>query len=93
MRVLHYEKGAAYYAHSLPFMIKMALFAAIGLLSIYPTLVFLGWRRAFARGEPPSIDPARHQRLRRIIHIEATLLVLMVLCASMIARGVGTLGG
>ncbi len=92
LRVFHFEKGAAYYGHSLPFMIKMALFAAIGILSIYPTTVFVGWRRALARGSAPVVDAARLARLRRVIHIEATLFVLMVLCASMMAHGVGVMG-
>ena len=41
LRVLYFEKGAAYYAHSIPFITKISLFAIVGLLSIYPTREFL----------------------------------------------------
>src|SRR5208283_3798872 len=44
LRVFYFEKGAEYYFHSAPFIAKMTLFVAVGLLSIYPTLVFLSWR-------------------------------------------------
>lgn len=44
VRVFYTEKGAAYYFHSASFIAKIALFATVGLLSIYPTRQFLSWR-------------------------------------------------
>jgi putative membrane protein len=41
LRVFFFEKGAAYYCHSIPFIVKLSLFATVGLLSIYPTRHFL----------------------------------------------------
>src|SRR4051794_29768592 len=46
LRVFYFEKGADYYFHSIPFIAKIAVFAAVGLLSIYPTLEFLSWRKS-----------------------------------------------
>lgn len=47
LRVFFFEKGAAYYFHSVPFIAKLSLFAIIGLLSIYPTRQFFpGARRS-----------------------------------------------
>ena len=46
LRVFFFEKGAAYYFHSVPFIAKLSLFAAVGLLSIYPTRKILSWRAA-----------------------------------------------
>jgi len=89
LRVFYFEKGAAYYFHDVPFLVKLALFAIVGLLSIYPTRQFLGWRRAQRRGEAVTPDPARIATIRRVLHVEATLLVLVVLCASLMAHGVG----
>ena len=40
LRVFYFEKGAAYYFHSAPFIAKLVLFVAVGLLSIYPTVTF-----------------------------------------------------
>ncbi len=51
-RVLYTEKGAAYYFHSIPFLVKISLFLIVGLLSIYPTLQYLSWRAArYGRAE------------------------------------------
>ena len=36
LRVFYFEKGAGYYFHSATFIAKLALFVAVGLLSIYP---------------------------------------------------------
>ena len=45
-RVLYFEKGAAYYFHNGAFLAKFAVFIVVALMSIYPTVVFLSWRRA-----------------------------------------------
>lgn len=89
VRVLFLEKGAAYYFHNGFFMAKMLLFALVGLLSIYPTREFLSWRKAIARGEAPAVDAVVMRRLRTVLHVEATLVVLLILCASLMAHGVG----
>jgi putative membrane protein len=44
-RVVWFGKGAAFYLHNPVFYIKLALFAAVGLMSIPPTLQFLRWLR------------------------------------------------
>src|SRR5262245_7693162 len=41
LRVFYFEKGAAFYFHNLAFVAKLALFAVVGLLSIYPTVRIL----------------------------------------------------
>ncbi|HEV8501815.1 MAG TPA: DUF2214 family protein [Casimicrobiaceae bacterium] len=92
-RVLWFAKGPAYYLHDIYFIAKMALFAAIGLLSIYPTLQFLRMRPVLRQGGTPALHPAHQRRVRLVIHVEATLVVLMILCASLMARGVGVIGG
>ena len=38
VRVFYTEKGSMYYFSSGPFLVKLTLFIAVGLLSIYPTL-------------------------------------------------------
>src|SRR5512134_3510161 len=45
LRVFYFEKGAAFYFGSASFIAKLVLFVVVALLSIYPTVKFLSWRR------------------------------------------------
>ena len=92
LRVFYFEKGAGYYFHSVPFIAKLSLFAVIGLLSIYPTLQFLSWRASLKRGAVPAVDPAKLRAIRTVIHWELAALVLLVLCAALMAHGIGYFG-
>lgn len=92
LRVFYFEKGAAYYFHSAPFIAKLALFALIGLLSIYPTVKFLSWRQAVKQGQAPSVDAGTLRAIRAVIHLELAGVVLLILCAALMARGIGYLG-
>jgi putative membrane protein len=92
LRVIYFEKGGAYYFHSIPFIAKISLFAIIGLLSIYPTRQFLSWRSALKQGVAPSIEPAKLRTIRSIIHWELAAVVILVLCAALMARGIGYVG-
>lgn len=92
LRVFFFEKGAAYYLHSTPFIAKLSLFAVIGLLSIYPTRRFLAWRPSLPQGAIPEVEPATMRTLRTLIHAELACVVVVVLCAALMARGVGYFG-
>lgn len=92
-RVVWFEKGATYYLHSAPFIAKMILFAAIGLLSIRPTMTFLSWREALAENLVPTLASDKQRALRSIVHIELALLAVLILCAALMAKGVGFFGG
>ena len=92
IRVYYTEKGSDYYLHSGTFIAKIALFVIIGLLSIYPTRTFIGWRRVLNANGVPTLDDAQRSSLRRVLHIELTLLMLLILCAALMARGIGFLG-
>lgn len=91
-RVFSFEKGSAYYFASGPFIAKIILFVLVGLLSIYPTMQFLGWRRTLATGSAPVLEPAVKRRLRMFVHLELTLLFAIMLFAALMARGIGTIG-
>ena len=82
-----YEKGTAYYAHHPLFMAKMATFLIIVALEIRPMLTFIRWRRQLATGEP--IDTSTTPVLNRISFWQSHLLVLMILFATAVARGIG----
>ena len=87
LRVVFFEKGASYYFHSHSFLTKFALFIIIGLLSIIPTMEFLSWRGAIAAGQVPVMDAKRRKRVTAIIHTELAAIVIILLCAAIMARG------
>jgi putative membrane protein len=84
LRVFYFEKGTAFYFHNAAFITKMALFVVVAFLSIYPTLKFLSWRK--------GIDPAAVPAIRRVLHLELVGIVLILLCAALMARGIGFYG-
>jgi len=92
LRVFYTEKGAAYYFHSVPFLLKLGSFIAVGLLSIYPTMQFLSWRKALREQQVPVIPEDKRRAIRLVLHIELTLLAVIILCAALMARGIGFAG-
>ena len=88
LRLLYGLKGWEFYASSHAFWTKMALFAALGLLSIIPTMRFIRWRKA---ADTPNftVPAAELSGVRRILHIEALLLFLIPVVAAAMARGMG----
>jgi putative membrane protein len=87
LRVFFFEKGAAYYWHSHAFLTKFSLFVIVGLLSIIPTREFLSWRGAIRAGQAPVMEAARRRRVTMVIHIELAAVVIILLCAAIMARG------
>ena len=65
------------------------MFAAIGLLSIYPTREFLSWRAALRQGRVPVVDPGKLRALGTVIHWELAGVALILLLAALMARGIG----
>lgn len=91
-RVFHFEKGAHYYFHSIPFIAKLSLFAIVGLLSIYPTVQFISWRAAVREGRAPAVADDKVRRIRTVIHLQLTAIAVLILCAALMAKGVGYFG-
>ena len=86
-RVVWFEKGATYYFHNHAFLTKLSVFVIVGLLSIIPTLEFLSWRKAINAGQVPNPGPDRMRRLRIIVHVELSLIVVILLNAAIMAKG------
>jgi putative membrane protein len=87
LRAFFFEKGASYYFHSHAFLTKFALFVIVGLLSIIPTMEFLSWRGAITAGQVPVMDAKRRKRVTAVIHTELAAIVIILLCAAIMARG------
>ena len=88
-RVFHFEKGPVYYFHNWAFIAKLSLFILAGIASIVPTREFLSWRKAVKAGELPVVEATRLRSIRMIIHLELAAIVLILLCAALMAKGVG----
>jgi putative membrane protein len=89
LRVFFFEKGSAFYLNNTMYWVKMGLFILIGLLSIYPTVRFLKWRTALNEDQAPQIAEAEFKQIRLLLHLELTGIVLILLVAPMMARGIG----
>ena len=81
------EKGVAYYLHHGAFHILVTLVVVIGLLSIYPTVIFLRWRGEIKADRAPAIPAEQFRRLRLILRIEIVLLLIAPLFAAWMAHG------
>jgi putative membrane protein len=90
LRVVYLEKGAAYYFHNVAFIAKISLFVVVALLSIYPTVTFLSWRPVMREGRLPAVDLGKVRRVRAILHWELIGALLVILCAALMARGIGS---
>jgi putative membrane protein len=91
LRVAYFEKGPAYYWHDAFFLLKFAAFLVAALISIYPTLTFFSWSEALKAGSAPEISADRTRRVRLCLMLELTAIVVILLCAALMARGFGYL--
>ena len=60
-------------------------------LSIYPTVTFLGWRTARRNRQVPAISAPTARWLTWVIRLELLLLLVIPLLAALMARGFGVL--
>ena len=88
-RVFHGAKGSDFYLHNPVFWAKLACFAAVGLVSIVPTVRVLRWKRAAARDAAFVAADAELASTRRWLAVELALFVPIPLLAAAMARGVG----
>jgi len=89
LRVFYFEKGAMYYFYTWTFLAKLGLFVVVGLISIIPTREFLRWGSAIKAGQVPTISADRIRSIRSIIHYEMVGVVLILLFAALMAKGIG----
>lgn len=81
-------KPAYTYTYNWIFWLKIALFTAVGILSIYPT-IFFAKNGKKSLPEKVIVVP---KLVRQMVIIEIILLVFIPLCASLMAKGVGYFG-
>lgn len=89
LRLFYGAKGAGFIVHNPWFHAKMTVFVLIALCSVPATMAFARWRKQ-ARTQPDFVPaPAEIRRTRRWVMIQAHVLILLPLCAVMMARGIG----
>jgi len=87
LRVFYFEKGPAYYFSSHAFMAKLSVFIVVGLLSAIPTIEFMSWRKALKAGQVPTPSERKITMIRKLLHGELIGVVIILLCAAVMARG------
>jgi len=92
LRVTYFEKGPAYYWHDVFFLIKFGAFLVAALISIYPTVTFLSWNRVLKTGVAPEVALRQTRYVRMCLMLELTAILIILLCAALMARGFGYLG-
>jgi len=88
-RVFFGLKGWQFYVASWAFWAKMIAFAAVGLLSIRPTMRIIAWRSAANNATGLYVVPdSEIAAVRRLVHWEAAVFLLIPAFAAMMARGI-----
>jgi putative membrane protein len=88
LRVSFGAKGWSYYSANSFFWAKLGVFVLIAVLSAWPTLKYIGWRKRFqTAGSAP--DDAAISSVRRVLWLETALFALLPAFAAAMARGYG----
>jgi putative membrane protein len=88
-RVVWGLKGWEFYVYNWVFWAKMACFAAVGLLSIMPTIRFIGWNRQAGADAGFRVPEAELAEVQGRLRAEALVFLLIPAFAAAMARGYG----
>ena len=81
-------KGTAWYWTNPLLHVKLTLFIVVGVISIFPTLTYVRWRKALrAHGTLPG--EAEISKTRKLVMVQAHLIAVIPLVAVFLARGFG----
>jgi putative membrane protein len=84
LRAVFGAKGWSYYATNPVFWTKIALFAAVGLMSAVPTVRLIRWRKQSALPDAGAVYDLRQWMLAQL-----AVLALIPMLAALMARGFG----
>jgi putative membrane protein len=88
-RVYFGLKDETYYFQLHSFWTKMGIFVLAGIVSIWPTIRILAWSRASKANASFVPPPGEVKAVRRLVLVQAFLIVLIVINAALMARGIG----
>jgi putative membrane protein len=89
LRLVYGAKGADFYLSHWPFYVKLGLFVAVGLISIYPTLAFIRWRRMQERDAKWQVPDNQRASVKRVILLMVHLAAMIPVFAVVMSRGLG----
>src|SRR5476651_979737 len=72
-------KGVEYYHGNPIFWTKMALFVAVGLISIVPTVAYIRWGKTLAADGPLELSTAEFGRIRSLLWLQVELFIFIPL--------------
>ena len=87
-RVIKFGQGTEFYTQNPIFWTKIVIFAAVGSLSLYPTITYILWAIPLSKGNLPNVGDNLVYRLRIILNIELIGFALIPLFATLMARGI-----
>jgi putative membrane protein len=82
-------KGGDFYFSTWPIYVKIGMFLVVGMISIYPTLAFIRWRRAYDHDPGWRLPAEEHARIRKLKMAEVHLAALIPVVAVIMSRGLG----
>ena len=83
-----FGKGFNYYANNAIFIIKISLYILVGLLSIYPTVLFIRFKKRNKVEKPDQIEFEKGSMVRRVIIIELLIMTMIPFLAELMANGI-----
>jgi putative membrane protein len=85
------EKSVSYYNVNHLFLGKMTLLVVVLALEVWPMMTLIRWRAALGRGSlsETAVPTRTARRIATISHVQALIVVLMVVAAAAMARGIG----
>jgi putative membrane protein len=86
-RVVYLEKGWLFYSHNDFFWIKISAFILVALLSIYPTVTFIRWRKTLQHNTLPPLGGPQVKRVVWCLRLQLLCLPIILLAAAMMAKG------
>jgi len=85
---MKFGKGYEYYANNSLFMIKFSFFIVVGLLSLYPTIVFAKNKKRYKLEQPEVIQLSNFSTIRAVIMLELGIMSTIPLLAELMANGI-----
>jgi putative membrane protein len=82
-----HDKGLDYYLSNWVFWLKLGLILVVVAVECVPMITFIRWRVWLAKGQPVSL--ARRDLYVRLHWVEFAGMLLAIVCASAMARGIG----
>ena len=92
MRLFWGAKGSAYYLANPVFHAKFGLFVLVALLSILPTVRFIGWSKAARADAGYAPADGAVAGVRRLLMLELLVLAALPLLATLMSHGVSRFG-